>query len=204
MSSELLADLPATHGYALVGPHIAVAGRGVAERFRPSDPTRRFAQAAQWVNAHLGEEDLAFMSFTFDPLDPGSEIVRCAQVAEVYTNGHIDEPVVRPSTALDGDDASQFKYMVRQAVQRLTNGELEKVVLSRTIDLPAKGVTVPMFASALHDAFPMCLTYVHDQFVGASPEVLLRRRGGETTSLVLAGSAPVQDAERLRKSKKDL
>lgn len=204
MSSELLADLPADRGYALVGPHIAIAGRGVAQRFTPTDPMRRFAQAAEWAAEHLGPDDVAFLSFTFDPAEPGSEIVRCEQVAEIHVNGAIADPVLRPPAELVGDDPSAFKAMVRQAVDRLGAPDLSKVVLSRVIDLPAPGVTVPMLASALHEAFPMCLTYVHDRFVGASPELLLRRRGNEVTSLVLAGSAPVHDADGLLESRKDL
>lgn len=204
MSSELLADLPADRGYALVGPHIAIAGRGVAQRFTPTNPTRRFAQAAQWVADNLGPDDVGFLSFTFDPEAEGSEIVRCAQVAEVHANGVIADPIMRPPVELAGDDPSAFKAMVRQAIERLGSPDLSKVVLSRVIDLPAAGVSVPMLASALHEAFPMCLTYVHDRFVGASPELLLRRRGEEVTSLVLAGSAPVHEANGLLTSRKDL
>lgn len=204
MSSELLADLPAQRGYAFVGPHIAIAGRGVAQRFVPTDPTRRFAQAAEWVRDQLGKDDVAFLSFTFDPEAEGSEIVRCTQVAEVATNGKVPEPLLRPPADLVGDNPGPFKAMVRQAITRLGNGDLNKVVLSRIIDLPAHGVSAPMLAVALHEAFPMCLTYVHDQFVGASPELLLRRRGEAVTSLVLAGSAPVAAADGLLASTKDL
>lgn len=204
MSSELLADLPADRGYALVGPHVAVVGRGVAQRFCPSDPSRRFVQAAKWVADNLGPDDVAFLSFTFDPAEPGSEIVRCDQVAEIHVNGTVADPVLRPPAELVSDDPSPFKSMVRQAVDRLGDPGLNKVVLSRVIDLPAAGVTVPMLASALHEAFPMCLTYVHNNFVGASPELLLRRRGNDVTSLVLAGSAPVSQAEGLLESQKDL
>lgn len=203
MFSDLLSDLPPTQGYAFVGPNIAIAGRGVIHRFHPSDPERRWVQTTQWLDTHLEPDGVAFVSFTFDPYQEGSEVVICQQVAEVETNGQIAEPLLRPRQLIGKDDPAAFIAMVETAIDRLKSGIADKIVLSRVMELPAPGVTVPMLAAALHETFPMCMTFVHDRFVGASPELLLRRRGRAVTSLVLAGSAPVGEGATLLASAKD-
>lgn len=207
MFSALLSDLPQRHGYALVGPGIAIAGRGVKYRFTPDLDLPRWPQTTNWLADHLGPNEVAFLSFTFDPAQAGSEAIICQQVAEVEVPAHLDiEPFIRPpASPVDGagDDPSVFIEMVETAISRLQAGVADKIVLSRVMALPAPGVSAPMLGAALHESFPMCLTYVHDQFIGASPELLLRRRGTQVISLVLAGSAPVGEGQQLLASTKD-
>ncbi|MDH4224990.1 MAG: isochorismate synthase [Deltaproteobacteria bacterium] len=91
--------------------------------------------------------------------------------------------------------------MVRAALTRIKSGELEKVVLARTVELTSHGDFSPFAVlRELRSAYPNCFTFFVDpgggaQFLGASPERLARFTpedgGGVTIRLgALAGTAP--------------
>ncbi|MFV0453339.1 MAG: isochorismate synthase MenF [Propioniciclava sp.] len=105
-----------------------------------------------------------------------------------------------------------YRRAVAAAVERITAGELEKVVLAR--DLIATGpdpMDVPAVLNRLHEANPRSWTFHVDGLIGASPEMLVATRGRQVRSQVLAGSAnatgdPAVDdltATRLAASAKD-
>ena len=85
---------------------------------------------------------------------------------------------------------------VGEAAARLRSGAAEKVVLAREVLVHADGVlSAGAVARSLRAAYPSCFTYLFTAedgtaFVGASPELLLRRRGLEVTAQPMAGSAP--------------
>ncbi len=79
--------------------------------------------------------------------------------------------------------------VVADAVARINDGELEKVVLARdlvaTSDEP---VDVRWPLARLARDYPMCWTFHVDGLFGATPELLVRRERGLVTSRVLAGT----------------
>jgi menaquinone-specific isochorismate synthase len=101
---------------------------------------------------------------------------------------------VQPPTELrwaeGGMPAARWRSVVAEAVRRMRAGELDKVVLAR--DLVAHSAT-PFdprhLLASLAVANPHCWTYAVDNLVGATPELLLRRRGGYVDSRVLAGTS---------------
>ena len=107
---------------------------------------------------------------------------------------------------------------VQSAVGRLRAGEAEKVVLARELLARGDGVlAAAAVARALRSSYPACYTYLvtgadGTAFVGASPELLVRRRGNLATSQPMAGSvargadedADERLAAELTKSPKDL
>ncbi len=111
---------------------------------------------------------------------------------------------------------SHFEEIVGQAVDRIRSGELEKVVLARevTVDSPAAHNPGALFG-ALRELFPSCFCFCvgspEGAFVGASPELLVRRRGAGAATVALAGSTrrsadPAVDdhlGEQLLRSGKD-
>ncbi|MFJ5228707.1 isochorismate synthase [Kitasatospora sp. NPDC088391] len=120
----------------------------------------------------------------------------------------------RPVPGPDG-----YRTAVAEAVRRLAgSGPLEKVVLARTLELTAPGgADLAAMAARLVHRDPHGYTFAVPAgggatLIGASPELLVSRRGGRVVSNPLAGSAarsadPVEDrrrAEALLESAKDL
>jgi isochorismate synthase len=106
---------------------------------------------------------------------------------------------------------------VSAAAGRMRTGEAAKVVLAREVVARGDGVLeAAAVARSLCAAYPSCYTYLAgggdgSAFLGASPELLLRRLGRHAASQPMAGSiARGQDeaedaalADRLRASAKD-
>ncbi|HTC80316.1 MAG TPA: isochorismate synthase [Acidimicrobiia bacterium] len=78
---------------------------------------------------------------------------------------------------------------VRRILAAIDAGEVRKVVLARQLVVEAG---VPFDRRAVLDklrrSHPSCFTYAAGGFVGASPELLIRRRGDEVASCPMAGT----------------
>jgi isochorismate synthase len=110
----------------------------------------------------------------------------------------------------------QFESSVAAAVGRIDGGELDKVVLAREVVVEAPQAHDPgALFGALRELFPSCFCFCcgspEGAFVGASPELLVRRTGSGAATVGLAGSTrrsadpSVDDhlGEQLRQSAKD-
>jgi isochorismate synthase len=91
--------------------------------------------------------------------------------------------------------ANAYEEAVREAVARIRRREMRKVVLARTIEVTAERELDPrLLAGRLRavdpDAYTFAVPADHGVLVGASPELLVSRRGHEVRSNPLAGSAP--------------
>ena len=80
---------------------------------------------------------------------------------------------------------------VASAVERISAGELAKVVLARELLVSAEAPLDPRaLLRRLAARFPDCWTFAVDGLLGATPELLLRRTGRDLSARVLAGTAP--------------
>ena len=106
-----------------------------------------------------------------------------------------------------------FRIAVDEAVQRIAEQRLSKVVLARDLTghLPAESdLRRPLTDLAL--GYPDCWTYAVDGFIGSSPETLVRVSNGTVSARVLAGTtsrgtdaaADQEKAVALATSAKDL
>ena len=109
-----------------------------------------------------------------------------------------------------------FEAAVARAVERIRAGAFDKVVLAREVAVhaPAPHDVAAVFG-VLRAGFDSCYVYCAGEgdaaFVGASPELLVRREGMRAQTVALAGSArrsadPAVDAhlgEQLMQSAKD-
>ena len=89
--------------------------------------------------------------------------------------------------------ASHYEEAVSRAVQRIRAGELEKVVLAREVHVRAPQAHDPAaIVGVLREMFPSCYVYGVGRgdaaFLGASPELLVRREGQRASTVALAGS----------------
>jgi isochorismate synthase len=88
---------------------------------------------------------------------------------------------------------SHFEQAVAEAVSRIRAGDLAKVVLAREVAVEADSAHDPAaIYGALRELFPSCFSFCvgtpEAAFLGASPELLVRRRGAGVATVALAGS----------------
>jgi salicylate biosynthesis isochorismate synthase/menaquinone-specific isochorismate synthase len=102
------------------------------------------------------------------------------------------DPVERTRVA-SAAPPSHYEQAVERAVERIRAGELEKIVLAREVRAHAAAPHDPgAVLGALREQFPACYCWCvgtpEVAFVGASPELLVRRDGQRAQSVALAGT----------------
>jgi len=110
----------------------------------------------------------------------------------------------------------QFEAAVEGATSRIAAGEMSKVVLAREVIVSAAAAHDPAAVfGAMREQFPACFCFCcgtpEAAFIGASPELLVRRSGAGVSTVALAGSTrrssdPAVDdhlGEQLLRSDKD-
>jgi menaquinone-specific isochorismate synthase len=235
----LLDLLPEADHVAWVRGGDGIVGWGRAAQFSDGD----FAAAHRWwssiVSSAIERRDIdapgsglvAFGSFPFVRGAAGGVLI----VPEVVVGRHEGKawvttigpslsniPDLLPSSpprAVRADISDSFerraswRQSVADAVAHIASGELDKVVLARSLtarfDAPLD-VRRPL--RRLEEGYRGCWTFHVDGFFGATPELLVRQGGGLVTSRVLAGtirrtgedSADLALAGSLARSGKDL
>lgn len=212
---------------------------GEVARFPISGPGRFAEADRWWQRfaAQLAVDDplglpgtgpVAFATFTFADGSAGSMLIvprvvvgRRAGVSWIteFSRGagpslvRSVKPVRRPGPLryTDGDlPVDRYRAAVAEAVRRMRSGRLAKVALAHDL-LAVSGADIDarFVLARLSRRYPTCWTYAIDGLVGATPELLLRRRDGIVESRVLAGSIwpgeapPDELAGRLLGSGKD-
>jgi menaquinone-specific isochorismate synthase len=211
----LLALLPPDDGVAWLRRDEGLVGYGVAAQIRPRGITR-FSDADKWWTETVARADIrddvrepgsglvAFGSFAFAD-DPGESVLTVPQVVIGRRTGRTwltlvgdasyagpgsaaeaPEDVVFSDGAMDGE---HWMAVVAEAVRRIGDGALGKVVLARDlVATAANRIDVRWPLHRLAQSYPMCWTFHVDGLFGATPELLVRRERGLVTSRVLAGT----------------
>jgi menaquinone-specific isochorismate synthase len=222
---ELIARLPATGGVAWIRAGEGFVGWGEAARIRVGTGPGRFKRAAAVVEELLGTAEvddavagwgtgpIAFGSFAFDPDSPASALVVPAVTVGVSGGrawmtrtvgaeaGEPDSPAPAAAGLGEALDEESFVRAVAAARDAIRNGRLDKVVLSlQVLATSASPLDQRRVLARLAAEYPECYTFAFDSFVGASPELLVRRQGRALRSQPLAGSSrrgatPEEDAE---------
>jgi len=181
-----------------------------------------------------GTGPLAFGSFAFDDAAAASDLVVPAVVigsaggrawvtrtglgavpeAEDVETPAVSRPVLAAGVLDEAGalDEASFARAVEAAREAIRAGRLDKVVLSLQV-LATSGTPFDQRRVLRHLAanYPQCYTFAFQSFLGASPELLVRREGRSVRSQPLAGSSrrgatPDEDRElgaRLLASRKD-
>jgi salicylate biosynthesis isochorismate synthase/menaquinone-specific isochorismate synthase len=105
----------------------------------------------------------------------------------------LDPDPVEAARVASAAPPEHFEEAVRRATERIAGGELDKVVLAREVRVHAPNPIDPAAVfGALRDAFPSCYCYLaatpDATFLGASPELLVRRDGQRAQTVALAGT----------------
>ncbi len=99
-------------------------------------------------------------------------------------------------------DADEWEASVAAVLALIDADAAEKVVLAREILIESNvPFDIPAIVARLRATQPGCFVYADNGFVGASPELLVRRRGHSVTARPMAGTGLRADA--LVRSEKD-
>ncbi|MGC8509919.1 MAG: isochorismate synthase [Acidimicrobiales bacterium] len=115
-----------------------------------------------------------------------------------------DEPVdaqavQQPAALTYQPTPDEYAHRVAQAVQRMRRQELDKVVLARAVlGVVGEPIDPAAIAHRLRDREPLCTVYALPlpdgrRYVGASPELLVRRTGALVQCHPLAGTIALPD-----------
>ena len=165
---------------------------------------------------HPGSGPVVLGALPFDPSAPGHLVVPrrlfgrdgdrgWLTTVEAYEAG--PAPVILPGVSPSDADTgtpdeppdqfrltptmthAEWKEVVAEAVERLEEGGLTKVVLARRIDIEAnRPFVVSDVLERLAALYPTCMLYSIEGFLGASPELLVRRTGEAVDCHPLAGT----------------
>jgi menaquinone-specific isochorismate synthase len=84
--------------------------------------------------------------------------------------------------------------MVEEVLARIASGALSKVVLAREVTIEAdRPFDLATIVTRLRGGHPTCFTFAAGGLVGATPELLVRRRDALVVSRPMAGTAPRGD-----------
>jgi menaquinone-specific isochorismate synthase len=82
-----------------------------------------------------------------------------------------------------------WQVLIADAISRIRKGQLAKVVLARRVDVSAnRAFVIPEVLARFAALYPSCMIFCVDGFVGASPELLIRREGRRISTQPLAGT----------------
>jgi salicylate biosynthesis isochorismate synthase/menaquinone-specific isochorismate synthase len=211
-------DLPAGAGPAWVGG-FAFDPDGGREAPWASFPPALMVLPELLLHREGGRTHLTLCAFN----DPAADPAETARRLHARVAGLRDRPLPLPDPHPTGTariasaaPPERFEDSVAAAVERIRNGDLEKVVLAREVLVEAPQAHDPAAVfGALREVFPSCFCFCcgsqEGAFLGASPELLIRRAGASAATVGLAGSTrrsadPAVDdhlGEQLRQSAKE-
>ncbi len=215
--ASLIPLLDPQHPLLFVRGGEGVAGFGEALRleFSGRDRLRQAADAWRRVAAAADIDDpvglsgsglIAFGAFTFDDASDRPSVLVVPRVIVGSRDGvswitRIDDADLAVARSPLGAEyrialhpgeltADGYREAVSEAVRRIRDGVLDKVVLARDLTghLPA-GSDLRRVLGGLALRYPDTWTFAVDGIIGSSPETLVRVNRGMVTARVLAGSA---------------
>ena len=166
-----------------------------------------------------GETLLTLCGLIRHGADPDALRARLARRLHTLSSAPLPLPDPHPTGGVRIASAappSSYEQAVVAATERIRTGDIDKVVLARevSVEAPAAHDAAATFG-ALRELFPSCFCFCcgspEGAFLGASPELLVRRSGAGVASVALAGSTrrsadPAVDdhlGEQLLRSTKD-
>jgi menaquinone-specific isochorismate synthase len=122
--------------------------------------------------------------------------------AEIPPALHVSRPRPARFSVCTRIERDEWRHRLECTLAAIDAGEVEKVVLSREVDVEAdEPFDVVEVLDALRAAQTGCTVYAIDGFVGASPELLVRRTGRAVLCRPMAGTG--DDPSTLLGSAKD-
>lgn len=157
-----------------------------------------------------GSGIVSFASFAFEPgrsvvVIPHIVVGRSGDKTWVTAITDAHEPVENPLMLLTPREdfapmgeitweegtqpVAKWQRAISEVVEKINRGEVDKVVLAR--DVVARStelIDIRNLLTRLSNSYRECWAFAVDGLVGATPEMLVKRRGDRVTSRVLAGT----------------
>jgi isochorismate synthase len=191
--AEEPAGLPAGAGPVWVGG-FAFAPDGGAKPHWSSFPPALMTLPELAIHRRDGETLMTLAALSGPGAEPGLERLR----ARIGTLTEARLPLLDPHPSAAAEIAGpaspgDYEQAVAAAVKEIAAGEREKLVLAREVWVHAAAAHDPAAVyGALRAAFPSCFCFCcgspEGAFLGASPELLIRRNGAGAATVALAGS----------------
>ena len=198
-------------GYLFARDSTGLAGRGVAARV-PADRAREFLAMLE-VHDEIGRPGSGPVLFGAVPFDSDRPhefvlpriIIACDEAGDSWVTTIDGSAFETPSPESPAPPSSlQPSFHVRPGVpidhylaavsaarDAVARGELEKVVIARDVIVESdEPIDVTALTARLRQSFGSSYRYLVDGLVGASPELLIERRGNLVSSHPLAGTTP--------------
>jgi salicylate biosynthesis isochorismate synthase/menaquinone-specific isochorismate synthase len=180
---------------------VAVAGFAFADDGADSPAWRGFGAASLTVPAiwfaRRAETTWITCNFAVTP-DDDAELLLDALRERLARLDERRLPLLDPSpigqfTIHSPMPPAHYEEAVARAVERIRSGDLEKIVLAREVQVRAPRAHDPgAVFDVLRGGFPECFVYAvgdgEATFIGATPELLVRRDGMRASTVALAGS----------------
>ena len=199
-------------GFAWLHHRTRFVAHGVAARLRPSESAAALAALETDDPVGLpGTGPVAFGALPFDPDAEGELVVPARVHGELDGRAWVTEIGPAPAAAASASAAparftvgaprtrDQWELAVQHALAAIDRGELEKVVPAREVLVEADtAFDAREVLRGLVAHQPGSYVYAVEGFVGASPELLLRRMGSTVESKPVAGTTVADNDESLR------
>lgn len=132
--------------------------------------------------------------FVFAPFDNERAILLLKSDQRLTAQSDISEIYKKDGLAFKSDETSKNTHinLVNRAIEEIRHGELEKVVLSRKVEVTCTSPPLDLFQRLLgkyQNAF--CYLWHHPKvgtWLGATPEILLKSENQRLTTMSLAGT----------------
>ncbi len=192
----------------------------------PDDNWKDFEDSAWFIPELIylrndGNYYFIFNSFVTPKINPEALASKLHNVLKLFSTETAAEEVkalrILKKTGDEPKDKKKWKNQLSQVLEKIIDGELEKVVLSRKIEMIfTSDISIEPVLKKLGEDYPECTLFLfhigRSSFIGASPETLARIEGAELNLEILAGSADRGADEKkdkqiendLRNSKKNL
>jgi menaquinone-specific isochorismate synthase len=199
------------HGFAWLHHGTRLVTSGVAARLAPGDAAATLAAVDRDDPIGLpGTGPVAVGALPFDPDATGELVVPArihgvrdgrAWVTEVGPGESATAVAVAPPTHFQVGaprTRDDWRAAVERALAAIDAGDLEKVVLAREVLIEADtAFDAQAVVRGLGASQPGSVVYASEGFVGASPELLVRRSGDVVESRPVAGTTVADSDEAL-------
>jgi menaquinone-specific isochorismate synthase len=220
-ADERLLDHLGTDGAAWLDDSREFVTGGIAVRVPPAEAVSALRAIEHDRNAAVVSAELVGpRAVGALPFGGGGRMIVPARIVERGADGRLwrtdIEPAAVPATlrathipraARHFDitqltDADSWDVNVAAILALVDSGAAEKVVLARAVSIEAdEPFDIATILEILRETQPGCIVYADNGFVGASPELLVRRTGRDVTARPMAGTGP--RADELSRSDKD-
>lgn len=189
------ATRPSAAGPVFVGG-FAFAATGGATPEWSSLPPASLVLPEIALSRHRGEARLTVSAALHADDDAGAvldHLERRVADLEPASMPLLDPDPIERTRLASAAPPSHYEHAVERAVERIRRGELDKIVLAREVRAHAARPHDPAAVLAgLREVFPACYCWCvgtpEAAFVGASPELLVRRDGARVQTVALAGT----------------